>query len=197
MLDKKQLEEYRQNISFTETLCNQTLNYQSTWGIFSPREIDAGTKLLMKYIEIQPSDDCFDLGCGYGPIGLTMAKLAPKGETILVDKDFMAVEYSNKNAKTNNINNATAMLSNGFQHVEKDKRFDVIASNVPAKVGKEMMSLMLHDAHERLKADGKLYLVTVNGLRQYMKRNLKETFGNYKKIKQGPAYTIHLALKTM
>ena len=195
MLDKKQLDEYRKDIKFTETLCGQTLNYQSTWGVFSPREIDSGTYLLMKYIEINPSDDCFDLGCGYGPIGLTMAKLAPQGSTLLVDKDFMAVEYSNKNAKVNNLSNAKAILSNGFQHIDASQRFDVIASNVPAKVGKEMMSLMLHDAHKHLNKDGKLYLVTVNGLRQYMKRNLKEVFGNYKKLKQGKAYTIHLAVK--
>jgi len=195
MLDQKQLNEYRQDIKFTETLCDQTLNFKSTWGIFSPREIDAGTKLMMRYIEINPSDDCFDLGCGYGPIGLTMAKLAPQGNTMLVDKDFMAVEYSNKNATANNIVNAKAMLSNGFQHIDSKQRFDVIASNVPAKVGKEMMSLMLHDAHKHLNKDGKFYLVTVNGLRQYMKRNLKEVFGNYKKIKQGAAYTIHLAVK--
>ena len=71
----------------------------------------------------------------------------------------------------------------------------MIVSNVPAKVGKEMMSLMLHDAHYALKDEGRLYLVTVNGLRQYMKRNLKEIFGNYKKLKQGKAYTIHLATK--
>ena len=195
MLDKKQLDEYRKDIKFTETLCGQTLNYQSTWGVFSPREIDSGTYLLMKYIEINPSDDCFDLGCGYGPIGLTMAKLAPQGSTLLVDKDFMAVEYSNKNAKVNNLSNAKAILSNGFQHIDASQRFDVIASNVPAKVGKEMMSLMLHDAYKHLNKDGKLYLVTVNGLRQYMKRNLKEVFGNYKKLKQGKAYTIHLAVK--
>ncbi|MEH6456134.1 MAG: methyltransferase [Cocleimonas sp.] len=195
MLNQKQLDEYRKDIKFTEILCDQTLSYNSTWGIFSPREIDAGTKLMMKYIEINPSDDCFDLGCGYGPIGLTMAKLAPQGNTLLVDKDFMAVEYSNKNAAVNKITNAKAMLSNGFQHIDAKQRFDVIASNVPAKVGKEMMSLMLHDAHKHLNKDGRLYLVTVNGLRQYMKRNLKEVFGNYKKMKQGAAYTIHLAVK--
>ncbi len=195
MLDTKQLDEYRQDIKFTETLCEQTLNYQSTWGIFSPREIDEGTKLLMKHIKINPDDDCFDLGCGYGPIGLTMAKLAPKGQTLLADKDFMAVEYSNKNAEANRLSNANAILSNGFQHLNKALRFNVIASNVPAKVGKEMMSLMLHDAHQHLKEDGKIYLVTVNGLRQYMKRNLNEIFGNYKKVKQGKSYTIHLARK--
>ncbi|HIO97209.1 MAG TPA: methyltransferase domain-containing protein [Leucothrix sp.] len=195
MLDAQQLAEYRKDITFSETLCDQTLKFHSTWGIFSPREIDSGTRLLMQYIKIDADDDCFDLGCGYGPVGLTMAKLAPKGNTILVDKDFMAVEYSNKNADLNKLKNAQAQLSNGFQHVDKSLKFNVIASNVPAKVGKEMMSLMLHDAHHALKDEGRLYLVTVNGLRQYMKRNLKEIFGNYKKLKQGKAYTIHLATK--
>ncbi len=195
MLNNTQLSEYRKDIKFISSLSGHTLSFYSTWGIFSPREIDAGTQLLMKYIKIETDDDCFDLGCGYGPIGLTMAKLAPQGETLLVDKDFMAIEYSNKNASINNISNAKAMLSNGFQHIDHKMRFNVIASNVPAKVGKEMMSLMLHDAHHHLKDNGKLYLVTVNGLRQYMKRNLKEIFGNYKKVKQGKTYTVHLAYK--
>ena len=195
MLDKQQLDEYRKDISFTTVLKDQALQFHSTWGIFSPREIDAGTALLMKYIDINADDDCFDLGCGYGPIGLTMATLAPQGKTLLVDKDFMAVDYANKNAQVNQISNAKAILSNGFQHIDRQLRFNVIASNVPAKVGKEMMSLMLHDAHQHLKQDGKLYLVTVNGLRQYMKRNLKEIFGNYKKVKQSNSYTIHLATK--
>lgn len=195
MLNNTQLSEYRKDIKFISSLSGQTLSFYSTWGIFSPREIDAGTQLLMKYIKIKADDDCFDLGCGYGPVGLTMAKLAPQGETLLVDKDFMAIEYSNKNANINNINNAKAMLSNGFQHIDHNMRFNVIASNVPAKVGKEMMSLMLHDAYHHLKDNGKLYLVTVNGLRQYMKRNLKEIFGNYKKVKQGKTYTVHLAYK--
>ncbi len=195
MLDDKQLEQYRQDIQFTATLSGHPFSFKSTWGIFSPREIDAGTHLLMKHIKIKPTDDCFDLGCGYGPIGLTMAKIAHKGKTLLVDKDFMAIEYSNKNARLNNLDNAKAFLSNGFQHVDANLRFDVVASNVPAKVGKEMMSLMLHDAYQYLKADGKIYLVTVNGLRQYMKRNLKEIFGNYKKVKQGKTYTVHMAQK--
>ena len=193
-LNKHHLNKLRQDITFNEQLGGHTLNYHSTWGIFSPREIDDGTRLFMKHIKVNADDDCFDLGCGYGPIGLTLAKLAPQGKTLMVDKDFMAVEYSNKNAQRNKIANAHAMLSNGFQHIDPALRFDLIASNVPAKVGKEMMSLMLHDARDRLKPDGRLYLVTINGLRHYMKRNLKEVFGNYKKLKQGAKYTVHLAV---
>ena len=124
-----------------------------------------------------------------------MAKLAPQGQTLMVDKDFMAVEYSNKNAALNKLSNAKAMLSNGFQHIDKNLRFDVIASNIPAKVGKEMMSILLHDMQQHLKPGGRVYLVTINGLREYMKRNLKDTFGNFDKLKQGAAYTVSYAEK--
>jgi 16S rRNA G1207 methylase RsmC len=111
----------------------------------------------------------------------------------MVDKDFVAVDYSNRNAERNRIGNARAQLSNGFDQIDPDLRFDLIASNVPAKVGKEMLSLYLHDARDRLRPGGRLYLVTINGLRQYMKRNLTEVLGNYEKLKQGAHYTVALA----
>lgn len=190
MTDSNYLKEIRQDIRFEAELCGQTFTFLSTWGIFSPREIDEGTELLLKYLEVNPSDNCFDLGCGYGPVGLVMAKLAPQGKTLMVDKDFMAVEYSNRNAQLNKLPNAQAMLSNGFQHIDPSLRFDVIASNIPAKVGKEMMTILLHDMKQHLKPNGRIYLVTINGLREYMKRNLQEVFGNYSKLKQGKNYTI-------
>lgn len=190
MTDSNYLREIRQDIRFEAELCGQHFSFLSTWGIFSPREIDEGTELLLKYIEINPTDDCFDLGCGYGPIGLAMAKLAPQGKTLMVDKDFMAVEYSNRNAQLNKLANAQAMLSNGFQHIDPSLGFDVIASNIPAKVGKEMMTILLQDMKKHLKPGGRIYLVTINGLREYMKRNLQEVFGNYSKLKQGKNYTI-------
>jgi 16S rRNA G1207 methylase RsmC len=63
-------------------------------------------------------------------------------------------------------------------------------------VGKELLALYLHDAHSRLRLGGRLYLVTINGLREFMKRNLLEVFGNYEKVKQGAHYTVSLASKT-
>jgi 16S rRNA (guanine1207-N2)-methyltransferase len=190
MTDLSYLQEIRQDIRFEAELCGHPFTFTSTWGIFSPREIDEGTDLLLKYLEIKPTDDCFDLGCGYGPVGLVMAKLAPQGNILMVDKDFMAVEYSNRNARLNKLPNAHAMLSNGFQHIDRQQRFDVVASNIPAKVGKEMMTIMLHDMKQHLKPGGRIYLVTINGLREYMKRNLQDVFGNYSKLKQGKNYTI-------
>ena len=190
------LERLRQDIQFETTLADQPLQFVSTWGLFSPREIDEGSRLLLRYVDPNPTDNCLDLGCGYGPIGITLAKLAPGGETLLVDKDFMAVEYSNRNIKLNALNNARAMLSNGFDHIDPGMNFDLIASNIPAKVGKELLTLILHDARARLNPQGRLYVVTINGLRQFMKRYLTEIFGNYKKLKQGKQYTVAMASLT-
>jgi 16S rRNA G1207 methylase RsmC len=184
----------REDIVFTASLRGFTLTFNTTWGTFSPREIDEGSIMLLDRIEVNETDDCLDLGCGYGPIGITMAKLAPNGQTTLVDRDFIAVEYSNKNIEQNNISNAKAILSNGFAQI-RGKKFDVVASNIPAKVGNEMLTLFLNDAYEQLNPGGRLYVVTITGLRKYMERNFKEVFGNYKKIKQGKQYTVAMACK--
>jgi 16S rRNA G1207 methylase RsmC len=190
-LDLKKL---REDIVFSETLKGQHLAFHTTWGTFSPREIDAGTLMLLDYMEVKETDDCLDLGCGYGPIGMTMARLAPKGESLLVDRDFIAVEYANANIARNGITNAEAMLSNGFNHIG-DRQFDLIASNIPAKVGNEMLYLFLYDALAHLKPGGRIYVVTITGLRQFFKRACNEVFGNYKKLKQGPQYTVAMAVK--
>ena len=194
MLSKSELDKLRLDSIVQSNMHDVPLTLHTTWGIFSPRQIDEGTELLLKYIEVKPDDDCLDLGCGYGPIGLTLAKLAPQGHTILVDRDFIAIEYSQKNIKHNNITNAEALLSNGFNQI-RDRKFDIVVSNIPAKVGNEMLTLFLHDAYQQLKPGGKLYVVTINGLRDYMKRNFKEVFGNYKKLKQGKNYTVAMAIK--
>lgn len=194
MLTKDEVKKLREDIVFSETLKGIPFVFHSTWGIFSPRNIDEGTLMLLKYLDIKNDDDCLDLGCGYGPLGLTMAKLAPEGKTTLVDKDFKAVEYSNKNAELNQVNNAEALLSNGFDQIH-DRKFNIIVSNIPAKVGNEMLSIFLYDAYQQLKPGGKFYVVTITGLRKYMERNFKEVFGNYKKLKQGPQYTVAVAVK--
>lgn len=187
-------EKLRTPLSFTTELKGHPLRFESTWGVFSPREVDEGSRLLLDYIELTDDADCFDLGCGYGVLGITLAKMAPNGHTLLADKDFVAVNYANQNIKANRLTNAKAILSNGLEQLT-DQKFDVIVSNIPAKVGNEMLSLFLHDALEHLKPGGRFYVVTINGLRQFMKRNFNDVFGNYKKHKQGKNYTVASAQK--
>lgn len=187
--------ELKKDLQIKTELMGRPLEFSTTWGIFSPREIDSGTTLLLKHLTIQSDDVALDIGCGYGPIGLAIAANAPQGEVHMVDKDFVAVEYSNKNAALNGLSNAKAYLSNGLSAVPSEMQFTTVVSNIPAKVGKEMLSIMLHDIHAQLAPGGQLVVVTINGLRDYMKRNFKEVFGNYEKVKQGKDYTISRCVK--
>ncbi|WFE69745.1 methyltransferase [Thiomicrospira sp. R3] len=189
------IEELKKDLSFETQLMGKTLKFNTTWGIFSPREIDSGTDLLLRHLTIKPNEVALDIGCGYGPIGLAIAANAPDGEIHMVDKDFVAVDYANKNAQLNQLNHAKAYLSNGLSNVPKNIEFTTVISNIPAKVGKEMLSIMLHDIHAQLAPGGQLVVVTINGLRDYMKRNFNEVFGNYEKVKQGKDYTISRCIK--
>ncbi len=183
-------------LAFTARLHGHDLTFHTTWGLFSPRAIDEGTQLLLDQIgPIAPDAHILDLGCGYGPIGLALAKSSPRGTTHLLDKDFVAVDYSRRNARLNNLTNTTAYLSNGFDQVPADARFDLIVSNIPAKIGAEQLAIFLHDAHAHLKSGGRLYVVTISGLRDYFKRHLTDQFGNYDKLKQSKTYTAALAIK--
>ena len=185
----------REDIVFEETLRGRSLRFHTTWGLFNPKRIDPGSHLLIDYLETRPADRCLDLGCGYGPLGLTLAHLCSEGEVHLIDKDFVAVEYAAQNAERNGFANCRAYLSNGFSHVPTHMRFDTIVSNLPAKVGNELLTLIMHDACDRLEPGGRLWVVTISGLKEYIKRNFKEIFGNYKKIKQRGTHLVSLAIK--
>jgi 16S rRNA (guanine1207-N2)-methyltransferase len=189
-------ERLRQDIVFGDTLLGHELSFHTTWGLFSPKAVDEGTRLLLDHIEVRPDDRALDLGCGYGPLGLAIARSAPRGDCLMVDKDFVAVEYANANARRNGIGNAQAMLSDGLRHVPEGRRFTLAVTNLPAKTGKEHYYLFFHDIHDRLLPGGRFYVVVISGLRQFVARSLEEVFGNHRKVKQGRQYTVALAVKS-
>ena len=179
-------------VEFRTELRGIPLTFSTTWGLFSPKTIDAGTQLLIEHLDIQENDTCLDLGCGYGAVGITLAKCAQTATVYMVDKDFVAVDYALKNVKQNQLHNCHVLLSNGFSHLS-DIQLDLIVSNLPANVGKELLQIFLTDAKQHLKPNGRLYVVTISGLRMFIKRNFLSIFGNYRKVKQRHTHTVAMA----
>lgn len=191
---QKDIHNLRKDIIFKAKLKGHNFVFHSTWGLFSPKEIDKGSLMLINQVDIKPTDFTLEMGCGYGPIGLAFAKMSPQGKVHMLDKDFVAVDFAKKNAQLNGIQNCEIYLSNAFNNVPAIE-FDNIVSNLPAKVGKELLFLILNDAKNHLKKGGKFYVVIIAGLKDYIKRNFKEVFGNYEKLKQGKTYMVAVAIK--
>ncbi len=194
-MSEADIDRLKRDIVFEATLRGRRMVFHSTWGLFSPRRIDDGTWRLVDNVEVGSEDVTLELGCGYGAIGLAVAALTPAGKVHMVDKDFVALEYAVKNARLNGIDNVEIYPSNAFSAVPAEMRFDNIMANLPANTGKELLSIILHDARAHLKRGGRLYVVTIAGLRQFIRRNFEEVFGNYAKLKQGKTYTVALAVR--
>jgi 16S rRNA (guanine1207-N2)-methyltransferase len=187
------LAKLRQDLHIDANLLGYDLQFKTTWGLFSPRGIDEGSELLLEHLQVAKDETALDFGCGYGPIGLAIAAAAPEGSVQLIDKDFVAIDYANTNATLNKLPNARAYLSNALMGVPTERAFSLVVSNLPAKTGNELYTLAFNDAKDRMLPGGKIVVVTINGLRSYMKRSFTEIFGNYKKLKQGKTYTVSAA----
>lgn len=193
--DPASVERWRGDRILQAELPNASLNLHTTWGLFSPKEIDPGTELLLSHLAVRTDDVALDIGCGYGPLGLAIAQQAPHGEVHLVDRDFVAIDYAQSNARRNGLQNVQVYLSNGLSAVPESLPLTLVVSNLPAKVGNELFYLMFVDAWRRMQPDARIVVVTINGLRSFIKRAFTDVFGNYRKLKQGKAYTVAEAVR--
>ena len=199
MSEEKFTESYfarlREDLVINDTLKGEPFTFKTTWGLFSPKSIDNGTRLLIDHLDIRADEQALDLGCGYGPLGLTIARHAPEGHCTMVDKDFVAIEYAKKNAEINHLSNVDIFLSDGCNHLRPESSFTLVVTNLPAKTSKEHYYLFFYDAYQRMQPGARFYVVVITGLRKFIAKSFMEIFGNHTKIKQGQTYTVAMATK--
>ena len=150
------------------------LTFQTAQDLFSSHEVDTGTRLLLRALEGCGFDDgttVLDLGCGYGPIGLSLMKASGAGSVHLVDRDAMAVAYARRNAELNGLCEARVYGSLDYGSVEAS-RFDLIASNIPAKAGAEAQTMLMRRARSFVKPEGIVAVVVVRAVEHVVRRFL-------------------------
>jgi 16S rRNA G1207 methylase RsmC len=132
--------------------------------LFSTFAIDHGTDMLLRHIVLVDPRTILDLGCGYGPIGICLAKTNPQTKVTMVDADLLAVRYADINIKKNNVDNVRVLGSVGVEAVV-DQKFDVVVSNIPAKIGdKAIIEEFVLKPLSLLTPNGDLYVVIVSAL---------------------------------
>ena len=161
-------------------------------GVFSKHKVDTGSAVLIEASQKSefPTGKILDLGCGYGTIGLTIAKTFPTREIEMVDVNERALELSKDNAKLNHINNVKIYSSNIYSNVEHTD-FAAILSNPPIRAGKKVVHQILADAYDHLKIGGKLQIVIQKKQgAPSAKKKMEEVFGNVERISLEKGYWV-------
>jgi len=136
---------------------NISLDFYTDNGVFSKNKFDYGSRLLLENLEINNlCGKLLDLGCGYGPIGIYLAKTTTC-DIDMIDINERAIELCRENIKLNNIKNATCYISNVYDSV--DKKYNYIITNPPIRAGKEILRKILIGAKDYLEELGQLWFV--------------------------------------
>ena len=131
-------------------------------GVFSPDRIDAGTQVLLGSVPAPPpGGNLLDLGCGWGPIALTLASESPHAKVWAVDVNERALDLVRANAEKMSITNVNAVLPDD---VPDDVSFTTIWSNPPIRVGKNELHGMLERWLPRLEIGSDAWLVVQRNL---------------------------------
>lgn len=191
--DNSNLNSDIQEIAYTYR--NNKLRFFTDNGVFSKTRVDFGTNVLLKNLEID--DNCsslLDIGCGYGTIGLCLAKANSGLKITMADINPRATDLTFKNATINRINNVKIYTSDLYENLSEN--FDMIVSNPPIRAGKQVVHKIVSDGYNKLNEGGSMWIVIQNKQgAPSMKKKLIETFGNTEIIAKEKGYFIFKSVK--
>jgi 16S rRNA (guanine1207-N2)-methyltransferase len=181
--------------TITERLRGRTFSFVTDAGVFSKGGVDFGSRLLIETMELGDGERVLDVGCGYGPIGLSAAALAPHGTVTMIDINERAVELARENAKRNDIENVEIAQSDLFEKVQ-DREFDSILTNPPIRAGKETVHRIFAEAQKHLVFGGRLWVVIQKkqGAPSAFAK-LESLFASVKEVTKDKGYRIFCCVK--
>lgn len=176
-------------------LRGRTLKFMTDSGVFSKTGIDFGSQLLIASMQIPANARVLDMGCGYGPIGLSAALLATGGEVTMVDVNERALQLSMENARLNQIANVRMIQSDLFTGLV-DEKFSHILTNPPIRAGKQVVHQLFDESYDHMRESGELWIVIQKkqGAASAFSK-LEERYKKVDEVEKSKGYRIIRAIK--
>ena len=173
-------------------LLGQKMTFLTDAGVFSKKMVDFGSQLLLKCLEVNQGETVLDVGCGYGPLGLSLAK-AYGVQATMVDINNRALDLARQNAERNKVE-ATIFQSNIYEQVEG--HFDHVISNPPIRAGKQVVHEIIEKSKDFLEIGGDLTIVIQKKQgAPSAKSKMEDVFGNCEIVKKDKGYYILRSVK--
>lgn len=181
--------------TLTVELLGQSMRFKTDRGVFSKNGIDYGSRVLLENYQPESAKSLLDVGCGYGTLGLTLAKKFDLDVT-MVDVNSRALDLCRQNAIDNAVSNSKIELSNIYESV--GEKYDAIISNPPIRAGKEVVHEILAGAFGHLNDGGHLTIVIQKkqGAPSAQKK-MEEVFGNCQLVARDKGYFILRSYKNI
>ena len=171
----------------TVDLLGEKMTFLTDAGVFSKKMVDFGSQLLLKCLEVNQGENVLDVGCGYGPLGLSLAK-AYGVQATMVDINNRALDLARKNAERNKVE-ATIFQSNIYEQVKG--KFDHVISNPPIRAGKQVVHEIIEKSKDFLGIGGDLTIVIQKKQgAPSAKSKMEDVFGNCEIVKKDKGYYI-------
>ena len=169
---------------------------ESDLGVFSKDKLDYGSEVLVKsLLPIDLGESMLDLGCGIGPIGLSLAYFKPSLHVVCSDVNTRALALCEENAKKLALSQQVTCLQSDI-YIEIEGKFHSIVSNPPIRAGKKVTYSIYEGALEHLDERGSLYIVIrkAQGAKS-VKDYLEQLFGNVTVLDKSKGYYVLMATK--
>lgn len=175
-------------------LFGDVFNIVSAPGIFSAKHLDKGTELLIKNAVVEKGWRVLDLGCGYGPVGIAIARKYPGTTVVMSDINKRAVKMSRLNVDTMGLDNAEVVHSDKFEHISG--KFDTVLLNPPQTAGKQVCFDMIEGSREHIKKGGLLQVVARhNKGGKTLSDKMKDVFGNVEDAAKKGGFRVYVSTR--
>jgi len=176
-------------------LRGEPFKFLTSSSVFSKKQVDSGTRLLIEAMQLPDAGTVLDVGCGYGAVGIAAATANRQLHVVMTDVNMRAVQLARKNIKINKVRNAEVRCGYLYEPI-KDLAFNCVLSNPPVSAGMQTVKAVITQAPQVMTGEATFQMVIRSKIgAKTLPSVFNETFGNCQVLARKSGYRVLTAEK--
>lgn len=174
-------------------LRGELFKFLTASSVFSKKQVDLGTRILIEAMQLPQEGTVLDVGCGYGAIGITVAASNMRLQVVMTDVNIRAVQLAKRNIKINKVSNAEVRYGYLYEPVT-ESTFNCVLSNPPVSAGMETVKKIISQAPRIMASKATFQMVIRSKIgSKTLPSVFNDTFGNCAVLARKSGYRVLIA----